>query len=319
MGDHPADAERAALVALLDDQPSAAAEGPDRWAAIAAEVALRGSAIALWHDHHPPTPALDGDPERTDPRTDIAWRRLHEWATDTDGARLITILDDDYPVALRGIHQMPPLLFVKGALSTEETAVSIVGARAATADGRRFTIGIAEGLVARGVSVLSGLSVGIDAAAHEATLRAGGRPIGVLATGIRRASPPAHVELSERVAAAGALVSQFPPLAGPTRRSFAARNAVMSGLGRATIIVEAGEHSGTRTQARAAVGHGRPVILTESVAAGTHWGRALTGRPGVHVAASADEVLAVVDQILADRGAGPEPVLPPAPSGPTAP
>lgn len=316
MGDHPIDAERAALLALLDDHPIAAADGPARWSAIAADVALRGSALALWREHHRPT--LELEPGRDDPRIDIAWRQLRDWTPDTDDTRLITILDDDYPVALRGIHQMPPLLFVKGALPTEEPAVSIVGARAATAGGRRVAAHIAEGLVARGISVLSGLAAGIDAAAHEATLRAGGHPIGVLGTGIHRVHPANHAALHERVAAAGALVSQFPPHAPPTRRSFPARNIVMSGLGRATIIVEAGEHSGTRIQARAAVGHGRPVILTEAVATGTHWGHTLIGRPGVHVAATPGDVMAVVDQILADQTTGPEPVLP-APAGPTAP
>ena len=131
MSDHPA-AERAALLALLDDHPIDAADSPAGWSAIAAEVALRGSAVALWRDHHPP--ALDSESDRADPRIDIAWRRLRDWTPDTDDTRLITILDDDYPVALRGIHQMPPLLFVKGALPAEEIAVSIVGARAATAD-----------------------------------------------------------------------------------------------------------------------------------------------------------------------------------------
>lgn len=316
MGDHPVDAERAALLALLDDHPIAAADGPGRWSAIAAEVALRGSALALWREHHLPT--LELEPDLADPRIDIAWRRLRDWTPDASDTRLITILDNDYPVALRGIHQMPPLLFVKGNLPAEDTAMSIVGARAATANGLRIAAAIAEGLVARGISVLSGLAAGIDAAAHEATLRAGGRPIGILGTGIHRVYPAAHAELHRRVAAAGALVSQFAPHAPPTRRSFPARNIVMSGLGRATIIVEAGEHSGTRIQARAAVGHGRPVILTEAVATGTHWGGTLTGRPGVHVAGTPDDVLAVVDQILADQTTGPEPILP-APAGPTAP
>ena len=310
MGEHTIDAERAALLALLDDQAIGAADRHAHWSAIAADVALRGSALALWREHHPPPLELGSEPDRADPRIDIAWRRLRDWTPDTADTRMITILDDDYPVALRGIHQMPPLLFVKGDLPADEPALSIVGACAATTRGRRVAAHIAEGLVARGISVLSGLAAGIDTVAHEATLHAGGRPIGVLGTGIHRVYPAAHGELHERVAAAGALVSQFPPLAPPTRRSFPARNIVMSGLGRATIIVEAGEHSGTRIQARAAVGHGRPVILNEAVATGTHWGRALIGRSGVHVAGTPDDVLAVVDEILADQTTGPEPVLP---------
>ena len=96
-------------------------------------------------------------------------------------------------------------------------------------------------------------------------MRLGGRPIGVLGTGINRVYPASHRELHDRVAAAGALVSQFLPDAPPTKQSFPMRNVTMSGLGRASIIVEASEHSGTRIQARVAVEHGRPVILTDFV------------------------------------------------------
>jgi DNA processing protein len=305
MGDQDADQERAALLALLDERPAMSGEpaGKTSWSTIASEVSLRGSALAVWHDAHPPEPpTLDFDAEiggrdDADLRFDIAWTQLVEWKEST-GFELVTVLDADYPLALRGIHQMPPVLFVKGQLRADEVGVSVVGARMATQRGRAVAARVAEGLVQRGISVISGLAQGIDGAAHEATLRVGGRPIGVIGTGINRVYPAKHRQLHRRVAAAGALVSQFLPDAPPSKQSFPMRNITMSGLGRASVIVEAGEHSGTRILARAAVEHGRPVILTDVVVGATTWGQAMKDRPGVYVAGSTAEVMDIVEQVL---------------------
>ena len=306
MGDRSADEERAALLALLDERPALPGErsGETLWSTIASEVSLRGSALALWHDTHPPTPAmldLEGSGMRgaddADFRIDLAWRQLGEWEESAEFG-LITVLDAEYPLALRGIHQMPPLLFVRGRLRADEVGVSVVGSRKATQRGLSVAARVAEGLAQREIAVISGLAEGIDGAAHEATLRVGGRPIGVIGTGINRVYPPAHRELHDRVAAAGALVSQFLPDAPPTKQSFPMRNVTMSGLGRASIIVEASEHSGTRVLARAAVAHGRPVILTDFVVAATKWGQAIKDRPGVYVAGSIGEVMDLVEQVL---------------------
>jgi len=305
MGDRFADEERAALVALLEERPAMLGEraGKTSWSTIASEVSLRGSALAIWQDMHPPTApmlALDGDIRRVDDADlcfQLAWKQLVEWEESTEFG-LITVLDAEYPFALRGIHQMPPMLFVKGQLRADEVGVSVVGSRNATQRGLSIAARVAEGLAEREISVISGLAAGIDGAAHEAALRAGGRPIGVIGTGINRAYPAEHRELHDRVAAAGALVSQFLPDAPPTKQSFPMRNVTMSGLGRASIIVEAGEHSGTRIQARVAVEHGRPVILTDFVAKTTKWGQAMEGRPGVYVAGGTAEVMDIVEQVL---------------------
>ncbi|KAA1250750.1 DNA-processing protein DprA [Mycobacterium simiae] len=298
VGDPSADEERAALLALLEERPALAGEraGKTSWSTIASEVTLRGSALALWHDLHPPT--LDGMAE---PGLQRAGQQLAQWTDPASGFDLVTVLDAQYPTWLRGIHQMPPLLFVAGELRAEERGVSVVGSRDATGRGRALAAQIAEGLTERGIAVISGLAAGIDGAAHEATLRAGGRPIGVLGTGITRVYPASHRELHEQVAAAGALVSQFLPDAPPTKQSFPMRNVTMSGLGRASVIVEAGEHSGTRIQARAGVEHGRPVILTDLVVKATTWGKAMRERPGVYVAGSTAEVMDIVEGILDDH------------------
>ncbi len=287
--------ERVALLALLDERP-----GKMSWSAIAAEVALRGSAIALWDEVHPAT--LDG-------MDDAAGQLAHACATleawRRSGFDLVTVLDPEYPVVLREIHELPPILFVKGKLHPEEIGVSVVGSRAATDRGIAMATNIARGLADRGVSVLSGLAAGIDTAAHTATIEAGGRPVGVIGTGISRAYPAANRDLHAKVAAHGALLSQFLPDAPPQKHNFPMRNATMSGLGRASIVVEAGEHSGARIQARLAVAHGRPVILTDLVVRATSWAQALVGRPGVHVASGTAEVMAIVEYVLrADRGLG---------------
>jgi DNA processing protein len=322
MGDRFADEERAALLALLDERPAMLGEraGKTSWSTIASEVSLRGSALALWQDVHPPTPptlGFEGDvgsADDSDLRFQIAWKQLVAWEEST-AFDMVTVLDAEYPVALRGIHQMPPMLFAKGELRADEVAVSVVGSRDATERGRSIAGHVAEGLAERGISVISGLAAGIDSAAHEATLLAGGRPIGVIGTGINRVYPASSRELHERVAAAGALLSQFLPDAPPTKQSFPMRNVTMSGLGNASVIVEAGEHSGTRIQARVAVDHGRPVILTDFVVKATKWGKALRDRPGVYVAGGTAEVMDIVEQVLDESRSDDLEVLAPSAAG----
>lgn len=282
--------EHATLLALLQLRP-----GKMPWPEIATEVALRGSAVELWDEIYPA--ALDGmggPEEATRGEAEDTWA---EW-TASDDFDIVTVLDDTYPVALKAIHQMPPLLFTRGELRPEETAVSVVGSRDASPEGLKIAANVARSLSERGIAVLSGLAAGIDTAAHRATLDVGGRPIGVLGTGIRRTYPAANMQLHTEVAAAGVLVSQFLPDAPPQRHSFPMRNATMSGLGVASVVVEAGEHSGARIQARVAVEHGRPVILTNLVAEHTQWGQDMRERPGVFVAASIAEVMRVVERIV---------------------
>jgi DNA processing protein len=291
--------ERAALLALLDERPPLPGDqGRASWPEIALEVSLRGSASSLWDETHALTLEGIADPDDVLER---ARRRLHDWAN--DDFDVVTVLDENYPLALRGIHEMPPVLFTKGALRPEDVGVSVVGSREASSKGRSTAANIATGLVERGLSVISGLADGIDTAAHEATLQAGGRPVGVIGTGINRVYPStaSSRQLHERVAGAGVLISQFLPDAPASRTSFPMRNVTMSGLGKASIIVEAGERSGTRIQARAAVEHGRAVILTDIVVNATEWGKQLVGRPGVYVAGSTAEVMSIVESLVAEE------------------
>jgi DNA processing protein len=293
------DKERVALIALLDEHAGAA---PRRryagWSAIAAEVMRRGSAFAVWNERHPLT--LDG-PGESDAALRRARRRLADWRA--AGYEFVTVLDHRYPLPLRHIAPMPPLLFVTGELHADEVGVSVVGSREASARGQQMTGAIARGLVSRGIAVISGLANGIDTAAHQATLAAGGRPIGVLGTGIARVYPETNQDLHTRVAAAGALVSHFFPEHPPDRHNLALRNATMAALSRASVIVEAGERSGSRVHARYALAGSRPLIVTDAVVASTRWGREISHRPGVYLAGSTAEVLDVIDTVICDADA----------------
>ena len=228
-------------------------------------------------------------------------RQIGRW--DDRGWRLLSILDGDYPARLRGIHQAPPVLFARGALVRDDLAVSVVGSRKASSRGLGIAAGVARELAARGVTVLAGLALGIDTAAHRAALEAGGRTVSVIGTGIDRAYPARNAGLQEEIAARGLVLSQFWPGAPPQRHNFLMRNATMSGYGLATVVVEAGEQSGSRAQARIAVEHGRPVILTSLVVERNDWARALVGRPGVHVAGHLQAVLDIVDHLIAEPAA----------------
>jgi DNA processing protein len=226
-----------------------------------------------------------------------ARRDIAQW--DADQLGFLTFLDNDYPAQLRDIHDFPPVLFHRGTLVPGETGMSVVGSRAASKRGLDMASAIATSLVKRDITVLAGLAKGIDTAAHLAALEAGGRTVAVIGTGIRKYYPAENRSLQDRIVAVGLVLSQFWPDAPPTKHTFPMRNAVMSGYGRATIVVEAGEHSGARIQARRAVAHGRPVILTDLVMKANKWPQEMRGKPGVHVTSDTDEVLAIVDDILA--------------------
>jgi DNA processing protein len=285
--------EQAALVALLQARPTGVS-----WAEITADVLEAGSALEVWHRLVPAALVdVPGEPDALE----AAAQEIIRW-TGRDVA-LATILDENYPVRLRAIHQAPPVLFARGTLIPDDLAVSVVGSRKASDQGLAMAGGVARELVARDVSVIAGLALGIDTAAHRAALAAGGRTVAVIGTGINRVYPAENRKLQEEIAARGLLLSQFWPDAPPQKHTFLIRNATMSGYGLATVVVEAGEHSGARVQARIAVEHGRPVILTGLVVERNAWARALVPRPGVHVADSLASVLQVVDQLTAERGA----------------
>lgn len=277
--------EHAALVALLRQRP-----GGMTWTRATEEVLYYGSAMQVREEHDPAALLPEAGP------LEDAQREVAGWAQ--QGLRFVSVLDPEYPRRLRGVHEAPPFLFAQGALDPEDRGVSVVGSRKASDRGLQIAASVAQQLVAMNLSVISGLAAGIDAAAHTAALEVGGRPVGVIGTGIKQAYPTVNAELHRRVAEEGLLISQFWPDAAPSKHSFPMRNATMSGYGLATVVVEAGEHSGARIQARVAVAHGRPVLLTELVVNATEWGRSLVNQPGVYIVKSVDDVRAALSDVL---------------------
>jgi DNA processing protein len=280
--------EHVALVALL----RTLAKG-ERWATVTERVLERGSALAVWHDKA--SDALLPDPSLA-PEFDQATLDVKEWTNAR--WRIVGILDDLYPARLREIHQAPPFLFAAGTLLPEDPAVAVVGSRKASRRSLDIAGSIATTLANEGVTVLSGLAAGIDAAAHTAALAAGGRTVAIIGTGIAKQYPAANRSLRQEIEQRGLVLSQFWPEAPPQKHNFLMRNAVMSGYGHATVVVEAGEQSGARAQARMAVEHGRPVVLTDQVVAVNEWAKNLVGRPGVLIAGGMADVMDHVHRVL---------------------
>jgi DNA processing protein len=284
--------DRAALVALLRVRPDKLT-----WPEITTEVVEIGSAVEVWQRHV--TATLLGSVDED--ALVAAAADIELW--ESQGHTFLTILDEDYPSRLRGIHEAPPVLFGQGTFRGDDPAVSVVGSREASERGLSIARSVATSLAEEGVSVLAGLALGIDTAAHLAALEAGGRTVAVIGTGINKTYPSSNRELHGVIAKEGLLLSQFWPDAPPQKYTFLMRNATMSGYGIATVVVEAGEQSGARAQARMAVAHGRPVILTDLVVERNDWAKALVDRPGVHVAAALDDVMTVVSQLTTERAA----------------
>jgi DNA processing protein len=197
------------------------------------------------------------------------------------------------------VFNRPPFLFVRGdLLEVDAQAIAIVGTRAASMEGLDQASRLAAELARQGVTVVSGLAYGIDAAAHAAAIDAGGRTIAVMGTGIRRpVYPPANAELAMRIADHGALVSQFWPDHPPSPSSFPLRNVVTSGMAVGTVVVEASHTSGARNQARRALEHGKRLFLVESLVLHEQWAQEYAKRPGVTVVQSVDDILRVLVEL----------------------
>lgn len=186
------------------------------------------------------------------------------------GLTIITDEDEQYPQMLQEIHDPPICLYVRGDVSLlNDTgyAVAIVGSRNASQYGVRMAARLATEATYAGSPVVSGLARGIDTAAHEATLRAGGRTIAVIGSGLGRIYPPENVPLAMAISQnRGAVISEFPIGYQPDRRSFPMRNRIISGLSRGTIVVEAGQKSGSLITAAQAMEQNRTVFAVPGMA-----------------------------------------------------
>jgi DNA processing protein len=202
--------------------------------------------------------------------------KVHRPLIETLRESVVTLDDPEYPRLLLEIFDPPLVLHVRGDRSAlAGPCLSIVGSRRASPYGVNAAQLLARQLVTAGIVVVSGLARGIDAAAHEAALEAGGRTIAVLGTGIDRIYPQSNTRLARTILDSGCIVSEFPPGTPPMPENFPIRNRVISGLSLGTIIVEATSRSGSLITARMAAEQGREVFavpgsIFSAASEGTH-------------------------------------------------
>lgn len=182
-------------------------------------------------------------------------------AVEGAGARILTPGDAEYPPSLREIHDPPLALYVRGALeSRDKHAVAIVGTRRPSHYGREVAERLAGQLAQAGFTIVSGLAEGIDTAAHQAALKAGGRTVAVLGGALDRLYPPSNAGLAEAIAERGAVLSEFVMGREPDRTTFPIRNRIVSGMSMGLIVVEASLTSGAMITAKSANEQGRQVF-----------------------------------------------------------
>ena len=177
------------------------------------------------------------------------------------GIKILTWEDESYPQRLKEIDQPPPVLYIRGEYLPDDVfAVAVVGTRRVTAYGRQIAEELACFLAANGITVVSGLARGVDSIAHQTSLKAGGRTIAVLGSGVDKIYPPENRALAERIMERGAIISDYAPGTPPDASNFPPRNRIISGLSLAVVVIEAGETSGALITAEFAAEQGREIF-----------------------------------------------------------
>lgn len=193
-------------------------------------------------------------PDEAAVAADVAWLERSD-------VRVLFAHEPDYPPLLAEIRDAPPVLFVRGSVAAlASPQLAMVGSRNPTAAGRSTAREFARWFAEAGLTITSGLALGIDAASHAGALAGGGLTIAVCGTGLDRVYPPEHAALAERIAASGAVVSEFPPRTLPLKHHFPRRNRLISGLAHGVLVVEAARGSGSLGTARHAGEQGREVF-----------------------------------------------------------
>jgi len=235
-------------------------------------------------------------------------------------ARLVGLLDGEYPPLLRQIPDPPVFLFVRGTALAADQGVAMVGSRRPTRAGLEAARELAGALAREGVNVVSGLALGIDGAAHRAALEASGRTTAVLGSGVDVIYPFEHGPLAAEVIRHGALVSEFPMGTGPMPHHFPIRNRLIAGLVPLVVVVEAAERSGSLITARHAADFGRDVAAVPGTIVAAHAaGSNALLKDGAILVRSVEDVLAELPGSVgygagrasssAGAAAGPDPAL----------
>ncbi|MCL5094296.1 MAG: DNA-processing protein DprA [Patescibacteria group bacterium] len=177
------------------------------------------------------------------------------------GIKYVSFFDKDYPEKLKEIFSPPFVLYYKGELKKEEECIAIVGTRKPTDYGIQATKDIAAGLAQAGVTVVSGMALGIDTFAHESTLKSHGRTIAILGCGLEKPYPTSNSNLANQIVEnGGALVSEYSIGTAPLKQNFPARNRIIAGFSLGVLVVEAGEKSGALITAKDALEQNRDVF-----------------------------------------------------------
>lgn len=184
---------------------------------------------------------------------------------DAHKARIVTYWDKDFPQHLKNIYDPPAFLFVKGSLQPEDScAIALVGTRTMSPYGQQMAESFASGLARAGITVVSGLARGIDTAAHTATVKAGGRTIAVVGSGVDVIYPPENKGLAGRIEQTGAILSEFLMGAKPDASNFPRRNRIISGMTLGTVVIETGIEGGAMITASLAFDQNREVFAVPS-------------------------------------------------------
>lgn len=175
--------------------------------------------------------------------------------------RTLTLYDGLYPSTLAGIDDAPYVLYVKGTLTKkDEIGIGVVGSRKMTSYGKEVTENITRDLCFSGITIISGFARGVDTTAHKAAIKAGGRTIAVLPSGLDIIYPPENIHVVEEIASHGALISEYPLGFPAIRENFPQRNRIISGLSKGVLVIEGQKKSGTLLTAKHAAEQGRPVF-----------------------------------------------------------
>jgi DNA processing protein len=219
-------------------------------------------------------------------------RAVHDWVV-RPGHHLLTLTDPAYPARLSNVPDPPLVLYVAGDPALlSRPSLAIVGSRSPSPRGLRDAQSFAQALSEAGLCIVSGLALGIDAAAHRGGLDGGASSIAVVGTGLDCTYPGRNAELARELSKRGAVVSEFPLGTPPLRSNFPRRNRIISGLSLGCLVVEAALHSGSLITAKEAAEQGRDVFavpgsIHSALAKGCHW----LIKQGAKLAESADDVL----------------------------
>ena len=254
-----------------------------------------------------PSQSLDDEPEDLPHRL----RAARDWLDGGEQRRALTVGDADYPPLLLQTPDPPLLLYVQGrAELLSRRSLAIVGSRNASAQGLDNARSFAAHLSRQGWTIVSGLALGIDGAAHEGGLDGPGSTVAVVGTGLDRVYPARHRALAHRIAAAGVLVSEFAPGTPPLPQHFPMRNRILAGLAQGTLVVEAALQSGSLITARQAADYGREVFAVPgSIHSPLSRGCHMLLRQGAKLVESADDI---IEELQGTTAAAAGPVATPA-------